>query len=276
MRILLSSATIAASAALVSANDAGINTNQHKVAPTKKLTQDVNKSYSESYNNLRGQQNECNTHKTISGAVKKSNTDVGVLVVDCDDEQTCEFDESSSLGGRCTATSKSSVVELVVEEEQLTTPKTPAFPIRRQRPLIFQKQSRKLQTTDGSTGNVPVAGIGGDNTTDVFVCPTGCPQDFCDCAEDDGDAKKCAAELHGVCEANLLPACVPDKYLTFYIETYCPYASCLAVENKIVEECSCDYYKNYCETYYAYEESIEKCASKWYCYLIFVCVCCAS
>jgi len=275
MRILLSSATIAASAALVSSSDA---TFKHEVAPTKKLTQDVNKSYSESYNNLRGQQNECNTHKTISSAVKKSNTDVGVLVVDCEGEQTCEVDENSSLGGRCTTTTKSSEVVVEEEKQQLTTPIAPAFPIRRQRPLIFQKQSRKLQTTDGSTGNAPVAGIGGDNTTDVFVCPTGCPQDFCDCAEEDGDAKKCAAELHGVCEANLLPACVPDKYLTFYIETYCPYASCLAVENKIAEECSCDYYKNYCETYYAYEESIEKCASKWYCFIIIClyCLCCAS
>ena len=274
MRILLPSATIAASAAaLVSASDAATF---NEVAPTndaKKLTQDVNKSYSESNNNLRGQQNECNTHKTISSAVKKSDgTDVGVLVVDCEGEQTCELDESSSLGGRCTTTSKSSAL-VEEQEQQLTTPKTPAFPIRRQRPLIFQKQSRKLQTTDGSTGNVPVVGIGGDNTTDVFVCPTGCPQDFCDCAEEDGDAKKCAAELHGVCEANLLPACVPDKYLTFYIETYCPYASCLAVDNKIAEECSCDYYKNYCETYYAYEESIEKCASKWYCFFL-ICLYC--
>ena len=274
MRILLPSATLAAftsASTLVSAtNEATAFRNEQQHVPTNDATisqvaRDVNKSYHDSYyytngSNLRRQQRECNTHEQRASV----GTDVGVLGCDGGEDEICVPDESSKLGGRCTTKSLS-----LFEEEEVTvrpeSPVTAAFPARRYRPKIFAQSSRQLQDGEGGLSGGTIAGLpGGDNTTNTteapFVCPTGCPEDFCDCAKEDGDAEKCASELHSVCEQNLLPACVPDKYLTFYIETYCPFSKCLAVENQPYEVCSCGYYKNYCQVYYAYEQSIEKCA----------------
>ena len=278
MRILLPTATIVASfttTTIVTAAEATTFNQQQRDAAatsaandksTKKLiqvTHDVNKSYQETSNLLRKQQQrrrECNTHI----AVKTSGADLGVLGCVGVDE-TCEPNDTSKLGGRCTTTSKESNTmeddeennKAEIVERTTTTPEVAAFPARRYRPKIFAELSRNLQVQEGEGSAT------GDNTTedvDPFVCPTGCPQSFCDCAEADGDAQKCAPELHAVCEQNLLPACVPDKYLTFYTETYCPFSACLAVENQPYEVCSCGYYSSYCQVYYSYEQSIDKCA----------------
>ena len=64
---------------------------------------------------------------------------------------------------------------------------------------------------------------------------------------------------HDVCARELLSECVPDEYLPFYERTYCPFAECMSKTTASYESCECDYYKDYCELYYQFEESIGKC-----------------
>mmetsp|Transcript_12196 Transcript_12196/g.26558 ORF Transcript_12196/g.26558 Transcript_12196/m.26558 type:complete len:546 (+) Transcript_12196:81-1718(+) len=277
MRIIFPSATIAAfsGVCLVSADKAteerATNDAYHTKTARSKVAQDVDKSYASSNINIRRRGDECDTFNdasstsdTVSSSGNTERADVGVLsCVDAD--QACEADGTSSTGGRCTTTTTSSSSAKQFNERP-QTPTIPVFPSRRHNPTAKQ---RFLQRN--STG----LGAGADED-EPFVCPANCPQEFCDCASSDGDAEKCAPQLHSVCTDNLLSECVPDKYLQFYTDTYCPFAACLAVENKPYEECSCGYYKDYCKVYYAFEESIEKCAtgtccdaeaagSKWTC-----------
>ncbi len=252
MRIVLPSAAIAAftGSCCVSADEP---VNEHHVTRGQSLlisqiTRDGDGSYKSSNTRNRSLDDECNTF--ISGG--DSNTmdsvsglaDVGIL--GCGPNQTCEPDGSSDLGGRCTMSSVSAQFDL---PDTLVT--IAAFSNRRginKKPQAL----RFLQESDGTT-----------NTTGDYeeqVCPPDCPQQFCDCAHADGSAEKCAAELHSVCINDLLSSCVPDSFMSFYNDTYCPFASCIAFEGKSYEECTCAYYQNYCDVYYAYMESIEKCA----------------
>ena len=246
------------------------------------LTRDVNKSYQSSKlqrpRSLLGGE-ECNSFNDHGPNASENSAygyvdidvDVGILGCRADDE-ICVRDETSSLGGRCTLASAASSLYSSGEqqEEEQERPQKPlmaAFPNRRNRRL---PSNRRLQPAIGGAEEEE------EEVDGPFVCPTNCPKDFCDCAQDDGDASACAAELNAVCTAGLIAECVPDKYLDFYTQTYCPYAKCVAVYNKPLEECSCDYYRDYCQVYYEFVESMDKCevgeccavqpaGSKWTC-----------
>jgi hypothetical protein len=257
MRIILPSASIAAftGTCLVSADKIGADhqvTHHHEQRLVlSQITRDVDESLKSSSTRKRSLNAECNTFNSgDDGAARNSENgfaDVGIL--GCGPNQICEPNESSTLGGRCTMSSASAQMKLP------GTPVTRAAFSNRHGRRTNQKQRalRFLQESDGTT----------TNTTSDYeekVCPPNCPQQFCDCAHADGDAEKCASELHSVCINDLLSSCVPDSFITFYTDTYCPFASCIALEGKSYEECSCAYYQNYCDVYYAYMESIEKCA----------------
>mmetsp|Transcript_23909 Transcript_23909/g.57659 ORF Transcript_23909/g.57659 Transcript_23909/m.57659 type:complete len:559 (-) Transcript_23909:367-2043(-) len=236
----------------------------HTDSAISRMTQDVNKSYESSDIRQRfivsGE--ECNVIERGANPGKKTVgldlTDVGIL--GCAYGNTCEPDGTSYLGGRCTAAAKKSKTKARASSISSSPgPKIPAFKNRRNRRTAKHKNQspRFLQATSGVTLEGQAAG---DLVADEeFVCPKNCPVEFCDCAEKYGSADECAAELHSVCERDLLAECVPNKWLKFYEETYCPFARCLAVENKLYEECSCGYYSDYCTVYYKYEQSIVNC-----------------
>lgn len=250
MRIIFPSASIAAftssylvSAAVVKAHDLAGEQRIEKVA------RGVDESFQSSNTRKRSLDEECNTFKSGGDSAEENAesglTDVGILA-GCGPKQTCEPDGSSLLGGRCTMSNVSAQLKLPSKPVSMA-----AFPKRRgRRTNQIQRALRFLQETDATT----------DDAEEEQVCPPNCPQQFCDCAFDDGDANKCAYELHSVCINDLLDKCVPDSSMSFYTDTYCPFAECIALEGKSYEECTCAYYANYCNVYYAYLESIEKCA----------------
>mmetsp|Transcript_34171 Transcript_34171/g.73966 ORF Transcript_34171/g.73966 Transcript_34171/m.73966 type:complete len:590 (-) Transcript_34171:385-2154(-) len=243
-----------------------------KSSTINKINNNINNNNNNSSNRLRQRtlEKECNSFP--SSKKKKRGgmltADVGILMT-CDDEihETCVPDETSSIGGRCTNTSSSSSSSSSIQLEQpQILPKVAPFKKRRNHLTIAQQQQRNLQILSDrpQTGDDGEEVVEGEEEVDVpFVCPTNCPIAFCDCAEDDGDAALCASELHDVCTSDLIPECVPDKYLPFYTETYCPFAQCLTEPTSgkpLYEECSCNYYLAYCNLYYSFEESLEKCA----------------
>ena len=279
MRIILPSATIAVVSGLATAKDNGSN---HRVVTNKKdgafatnavkLTRDVNKAY-DSSTTIRGAQGEeCNTFKqSTRDATKKTRReglDLGVLGCNANNNETCVEDGTSSTGGRCAESSSKpeyyqppATATKAAFERAVVKPTLPIFKSRRSRPSLSAK-SRALEDAATAQEDRQVGSKVDeeDDEEKVFECPTNCPIEFCTCAQASGDAEVCAPELAKVCTQNKISACVPDKYLRFYTETYCPFAVCLAVSQKPYEECSCKYYGDYCRTYYAYEESIEKCA----------------
>eukprot|EP00581_Thalassiosira_minuscula_P017612 CAMPEP_0183716166 /NCGR_PEP_ID=MMETSP0737-20130205/10163_1 /TAXON_ID=385413 /ORGANISM="Thalassiosira miniscula, Strain CCMP1093" /LENGTH=596 /DNA_ID=CAMNT_0025945387 /DNA_START=33 /DNA_END=1823 /DNA_ORIENTATION=- len=167
------------------------------------------------------------------GKRQDGSADVGVLARQsqqiCRDGQMCIADGSSSLGGRC---------------RDVNIPKTVP------RPMLTAKKNRRRR--DLQEGSNP------------FDCPTGCPQDFCDCATNDGNVQNCAAELHSVCVNGTLTNCVPENFINFYREVYCNFASCL-VNGTSYEDCSCGYYKDYCNLYYGIVDSLERCEASECC-----------
>jgi hypothetical protein len=249
MRIIFPSASIAAftGSYLVSAEVVKV----HDLAGEQrivKLARDVDESFQSSNTRKRSLDEECNTFNSDGDSAEENAesgpTDVGIL--GCGPNQKCEPDQSSLLGGRCTMSTVSAQLKLPGKPVSMA-----AFPKRRgRRTNKIQRALRFLQETDATT----------DDVEEEQVCPPNCPQQFCDCAFNDGDANKCANELHSVCINDLLDNCVPDSAMSFYTDTYCPFAECVAFEGKSYEECTCDYYANYCNVYYAYLESIEKCA----------------
>mmetsp|Transcript_9834 Transcript_9834/g.21300 ORF Transcript_9834/g.21300 Transcript_9834/m.21300 type:complete len:566 (-) Transcript_9834:356-2053(-) len=276
MRILLPSSTIAiitgvchsSLAAADSVRDEAISNNDNNNLPSNvgtaasQVVRDVDAAYESSIRRREGE--ECNTFQSSSNRIRTA--DLGIL--GCGKNQTCERDVSSSIGGRCTASvelsSSSSSITTTTQQQLLQQrlesvavassekPKVAIFPSKRKARLA--KKQRLLQVGSGPGGDEE------DEEDKPFVCPTKCPQEFCDCAQNDGDGEKCAPELYEVCKADLLAECVPDDYLPFYKDTYCPFAKCLTVENRPYELCSCDYYRDYCELYYGFEDSLEECA----------------
>lgn len=174
-----------------------------------------------------GRGEECDILGDYGGLVTKA--DVGVL--HCGHGRTCEADATSSAGGRCVAasasSSSSSSFTSVLLPRDRAPPRAPVFPSRSSPALL-----RRLQ--DSNSTNSTAAG-------DEFVCPTNCPKNFCDCARgqhsdgEGGDAFKCAPELHSTCINELIPECVPEDTLTFYTETYCPFAACVVVSGDSYE-----------------------------------------
>ncbi len=91
-------------------------------------------------------------------------------------------------------------------------------------------------------------------------CPSGCPQEFCDCGWTFKEVQYCTKEMLSVCERGLVSRCVRTEDIEFYEETYCPYAAC--VENNESEEvCHCDYYSNYCKLFYEYDDAFDSCVT---------------
>ncbi|KAL9184287.1 hypothetical protein ACHAXT_002373 [Thalassiosira profunda] len=256
MRIALPSATIAVISA---ASTAAAEEDRAANYSTKSLARDVDHPSKSSSNFVlqRAWGKECKLFsEDAANDADESETDVGLL--GCGAGEACVEDETSPLGGRCTTAKAASTnpkkKKKKRKQQRPTKPQMAAFPSRRtSRPLL--SKARRLQV---GAGGAPAAGDGEEEDA-PFVCPANCPQAFCDCAQDDGDAEVCAPELHEVCLQSLLPECVPDSYLPFYVETYCPFAGCIVADTPY-EECSCGYYRDYCTTYYAYEESLDKCA----------------
>lgn len=92
------------------------------------------------------------------------------------------------------------------------------------------------------------------------VCPSGCPQEFCDCGWKYKEVQYCTKEMLSVCERGLVSRCVRTEDIEFYEETYCPYAECVE-NNEPEEKCSCDYYSNYCRLFYEYDDAFESCVT---------------
>lgn len=195
------------------------------IATKQQVTQEVEASYVQT----RGERflgQEC---KPITA----SDADIGIL--GCrNPNATCEYDELSSLGGRCTL------------DRSLLTPKnidTPIFSHRRESSHLLtsprEDTPRFLQNSSWS-------------------CPSGCPKEFCKCAQKHGEVKHCTKEMDELCLNGLVSECVPNDYLPFYYQTYCPFSECI-VANNAYHDCSCQYYRDYCTLYYAFNESTSKC-----------------
>jgi len=92
------------------------------------------------------------------------------------------------------------------------------------------------------------------------TCPSGCPQEFCDCGFTQGEVKYCTKEMLSVCERGLVSRCVPAEEVQFYEALYCTFAECVE-SNGSYENCACEYYASYCTSYYDYEESFDKCVT---------------
>ncbi|KAL3816398.1 hypothetical protein ACHAXA_008368 [Cyclostephanos tholiformis] len=184
---------------------------------------------------------ECDTSHDYGGLVTEA--DVGIL--HCGPGRTCVADVTSSVGGRCmTVDSYSS--SALPSDRPVVLPRTAIFPSR------DAQMARRLST------NTLIRRVQED---EVFVCPTNCPQSFCDCARGSEDANiyTCASEVHSSCINGLIPECTPANLFSYYTETACPFAACV-VSGGTRENCECEFYKDYCVLYYSFQESIESCA----------------
>eukprot|EP00804_Cyclotella_cryptica_P030678 CCRYP_009113-RA/>CCRYP_009113-RA protein AED:0.08 eAED:0.08 QI:160/1/1/1/0.71/0.62/8/1037/466 len=156
--------------------------------------------------------------------------DVGVL--GCRNPKAfCSDDDASSLGGRCTM------------DRSLLTPKLDH--------TIFTNRRLNLAHSNRSPSGRFLQNSG-------WTCPTNCPEDFCKCAKKNGEVKDCAKQMDDLCLNGLVSECVPYDYLPFYYQTYCPFSECI-VANNPYQDCSCQYYRDYCTLYYAFNESTYKC-----------------
>ena len=73
----------------------------------------------------------------------------------------------------------------------------------------------------------------------------------------------CATELNAVCESGGTKDCFDAEVLPFYDNTYCTFSQCW-LDNGSYEDCSCQYYEDYCTLYKAYAtdaypDVVEKC-----------------
>lgn len=158
-------------------------------------------------------------------------SDVGIL--GCRNPKAlCEEDEISSLGGRCTL------------DRSLLTPKI-------NQPIFSNRHTPHLAQTPRENTPRFLQNSG-------WSCPSNCPKEFCKCAQKYGEVKHCTKEMDNLCIDGIVSECVPGDYLPFYYQTYCPFAECI-VANNAYQDCSCQYYRDYCSLYYAFDESTSKC-----------------
>ena len=73
----------------------------------------------------------------------------------------------------------------------------------------------------------------------------------------------CATELNAVCESGGTKDCFDAEVLPFYDNTYCTFSQCW-LDSGSYEDCSCQYYEDYCTLYKAYAtdaypDVVEKC-----------------
>jgi len=186
-----------------------------------------------------------NSSSWVSKSEDKDTSDIGILIVSCDDdEQECIKDGSSSLGGRCT----SSVSITDNTESSYTTP------------IIKNQQS--VDTPSSSKLNKLITSSQSQSTSRNlqsynFNCPSTCPTQFCNCIEssfsgDEFPNSQCGWHINEVCTSNngtqLTDDCglADSPYLNFIKDGVCPYAGCLLdVQSgeKLLEECECGYYR---------------------------------
>ena len=230
MRMIVSSAHIA----ILSGSLVASYSNETEEATNKLVNQvakNVDLAYS-SHSFFRLQQ----SLRTLSSPSKgeECNPDIGIL--GCSHpQQVCIQDISSSRGGRCFTNAR------MLHEH----PNWPMFHHRRwmnhrANVKLKQQSPRLLQSVS-------------------ITCPVNCPQNFCDCAQLYDEVKYCATSFYSLCVDSIVAECVPGRFLPFYEETYCPLAGCLLSE-RTYQECSCDYYRDYCKLYYQYENSADACA----------------
>ena len=236
-------AILAGTSSLASAQNSNIRASSRPAPAVVAEAQDVNK--------IPSLGKECNTFdvkttlspntKWVSKEEKKAiyvqeEADVGILLVSCNDkDQSCTPDDSSSLGGRCTATvdiiNKNGSSYIGGEEGTQPSASTDHSSIK--------KTSRILQNRwlwiGGPLGSGP----------DQLFCY--CIQSFNDKFPSDG----CANEVNQVCtngdvlseynsECEITAEYGP--YNQFISDVLCPYAECL-VGSESKEECYCDYYR---------------------------------
>ena len=198
---------------------------------TKLVTQQVEASYT----SIHGHKGE-----RFLGQECKQTTDVepDVGILGCrNPKATCEHDELSNLGGRCTM-DRSTLTRKTIEQ--------PIFSHRQQGPHFLTPQQRSESDIPRFLQN------------DSWSCPSNCPRDFCRCAKKFGEVKHCTKEMDKLCLNGIVSECVPNDFLPFYYQTYCPFSECVVAKNAY-QDCSCQYYRDYCTLYYAFNESTEKC-----------------
>ena len=242
MRILVSSAGLAAFAS--SSASAGGHDESPSVfdaATSSRVARDVDESYKQRSIVRLGE--ECVPTPTSDSNTEGGKLDVGVLF--CEEYLSCASDNTSSTGGRCTKTLTMDVVD--------GRPTQAIFRKNRRVQHITKSQPRNLQTDNSELEGTE------EEEEEEFVCPMNCPQEFCDCAEEFGEAKQCAEELDSICRNDQLRFCTPEKYKDFYDAAYCPFAECLTVDKDPFEDCACHYYRNYCTLYYEFEQSFDAC-----------------
>ena len=91
-------------------------------------------------------------------------------------------------------------------------------------------------------------------------CPSGCPQEFCECGWKFKEVAYCTKEMLSVCERGLVSRCVRPEDIEFYEETYCPYSECVE-NNEPDEKCHCEYYSNYCRLFYEDPDAFDSCVT---------------
>lgn len=223
-------------------------------------TQDVSTVINSNAITQLGVSDECNTFETTPTAtnsnIKERRDDVadaGILglVVDCeDDNQVCVNDDTSSLGGRCNA--PSSTYSASNDNDNIPS-------------LSSSSSSSSLSPIKKSTSR----GLSEKLRQSYGECPATCPQEFCDCTfgstNDEDLSSICPTELNNVCtNPDLITGCgiATNVYAAFITDGVCPYAACLLevqAGTKAMEECQCDYYRNYCNLYQYYCEVAECC-----------------
>mmetsp|Transcript_11359 Transcript_11359/g.23944 ORF Transcript_11359/g.23944 Transcript_11359/m.23944 type:complete len:548 (-) Transcript_11359:450-2093(-) len=187
---------------------------------------------------------ECNSFISRKHADNVSDIEPDVGVLACSQpHQVCIRDEESFLGGRCADRRPRG-------ESQAT-----ASPIFQQRRLTLNQRQKQSRFDNNN-------GIRNGQTSrflqSSFICPANCPKDFCKCAEKHGNGVDCVKELNDICVDGMLFECVPYEFITYYEETYCPFAACMRNGGKYWE-CECEFQRDYCNMYYEYVESEQSC-----------------
>lgn len=82
----------------------------------------------------------------------------------------------------------------------------------------------------------------------TFECATNCSQELCSCISTHNSPASCAPQLHDVCTAGTIDACVPPTGINQFRALHCPFAACL-VDGRSSEECACEMHSAACEIY---------------------------
>ncbi|KAL7468606.1 hypothetical protein ACHAXS_008836 [Conticribra weissflogii] len=260
MRILFTSATVA----VLSGSSSGLSDSSAEFSVntrvSSQLTKDVGLAYTPKTPSSIDNRNalvaeagpsslpaggaECNSFNHIKHALNDHDIEPDIGVLACSQpHQVCIRDETSFLGGRCT--------ERRPREKSQAT----ATPVFQQRRLTFnQRHNQSPLNNQNSIRNGQTPRF----LQNSFICPANCPKDFCKCAEKHGNGLDCAKELNEICVDGTLFECVPYEFLTYYEETYCPFAACIRNGGKYWE-CECEFQRDYCNLYYEYVESDASC-----------------